>query len=771
MNAGGRLRGETGSTDPRTRTDGGATVSREGGDRTLRVRGLAAPFRALALLSSAALLGSFLSVLYFVTDVVGATGWLLAVVAGALALSTLVANILGARSAFFVGVGLLVAGLGAYLSLVPSVYFAVVSAGGILGDTLALLTGLSVLRMTAAGTWALGVAPAPAFLTWYFTLRRRYVTAATVGGATLGFFVLTGDASPLVTLVGAVAAVALVGFGTLDRLGGTVKQVDALAVLAVAMVIAASFVSVVPGGANDPLAPGGGPTPTVEGSLLSAEERVSIVGSIRLSPKVRFTVEADRGDYWRAAAYDRYTGDGWVRSGGTRPMGGSQPPPRRAAYRVTQTFTAEAGVGTMPAAWKPVRVVEGSEGVRVSELGGLQPRGSLSAGDSYTVVSRVPDDNPETLQLAGTDYSTEVRERYLQLPDSTSDRLADRASEITADANTPYEKAVAIETWLEENKEYSLSVDRPDGNVADSFVFEMEAGYCTYYATSMVTMLRTQGVPARFVVGYSPGQRVGEEEWVVRGMNSHAWVEVYFPEVGWVRFDPTPSGPREEARQTQLAQSRAANETGVDAAGSEAGAWTPTPQEPDSAGEFDANGTVTGLSEDDLLQRLQPGGPGVVNRTEIAQTANGTATPPPTTDDESEGIPTGIPSRRGLAYALLALVGALAAGHYTGGLERAYRAIWLRWQRGRRDPETDVERAFRRLEYLLGREYRERRPEETAREYLDALSNVGLDDRAHRVGRLYERAAYAGSVSRADAEEAIGIVDSVVAERIGLLGD
>ena len=747
----------------------GATVTRESGDRTLRIRGVAAPFRALALLAGATLLGSFVSVLYGVTDVVGMTGWLVAVVAGALALATLVASALGTRSAFVVGVALLVAGLGAYLSLVPSIYLAVVSAGAILGDTLALLTGLSVLRMTGAGTWALGIAPAPAFLTWYFTLRQRYVTAAAIGGTTLGFFVLTGDASPLVTLVGAVAAAALVGFGTLDRIGGTIKQVDALAVVAVVMVIAASWVSVVPGGSSNPLAPSSGSTPTVEGSLLSADERVAVVGSIRLSPKVRFTVQSDRESYWRVAAYDRYTGDGWVRSGGTRPMD-SQPPPQRAAYRVTQTFTAADDIGTMPAAWKPVRVTDGSDGVRVSQLGGLQPSGAFSKGDSYTVVSRVPDDDPQVLRQAGTDYPTHVRERYLQLPDSTSDRLAEHASEITADADTPYAKAVAVEKWLEANKAYSLSVERPSGDIAESFVFEMERGYCTYYATSMVAMLRTQGVPARFVVGYSPGQRVEEEEWVVRGMDSHAWVEVYFPEVGWVRFDPTPASPREEAEGTQLAQARAANQTGVDAAGSQVGSWTPTPQEPGD-GTFANNSTVSELSElseDQLIQRLRPGGEGVVNRTEIATTPTEIATP--TTPDDEEGVPLGMPSRRTLAYAVLALVGALAAGHYTGGLERAYRAVWLRYQRGRRDPETDVERAFRRLEYLLGREFRKRRAEETPREYLDALSNVGLDERAHRVGRLYERAVYAGSVSRTDAEEAIAVVNEVVAERIGRFG-
>jgi len=92
----------------------------------------------------------------------------------------------------------------------------------------------------------------------------------------------------------------------------------------------------------------------------------------------------------------------------------------------------------------------------------------------------------------------------------------------------------------------------------------MDAGYCTYYATTMVTMLRSQDVPARFVTGYTDGERVDEDRQVVRGLNAHAWVEVYFPEYGWVQFDPTPGGPREAVREQNLQQARDNEETAVD---------------------------------------------------------------------------------------------------------------------------------------------------------------------------------------------------------------
>ena len=88
--------------------------------------------------------------------------------------------------------------------------------------------------------------------------------------------------------------------------------------------------------------------------------------------------------------------------------------------------------------------------------------------------------------------------------------------------------------------------------MADTFIFEMEEGYCEYFATAMTTMLRTQGIPARYTVGYTTGQEIDDNTYEVRGMNAHAWVEVYFPEVGWVRFDPTPGGERLEAQQDAL---------------------------------------------------------------------------------------------------------------------------------------------------------------------------------------------------------------------------
>jgi hypothetical protein len=110
---------------------------------------------------------------------------------------------------------------------------------------------------------------------------------------------------------------------------------------------------------------------------------------------------------------------------------------------------------------------------------------------------------------------------------------------------------------------------------------------------------------------------------------------------------------------------------------------------------------------------------------------------------------------------ILGGVAALALGvHHFDAVDRVSRELWLRGQRPTDSPRADAERAFARVEYLLGRRHRERGSEETPRQYLDAI-DVG-DGRVRRLAAIYERAHYAGAVSREDADEAIRLADEIV---------
>jgi transglutaminase-like putative cysteine protease len=398
----------------------------------------------------------------------------------------------------------------------------------------------------------------------------------------------------------------------------------------------------------------------------------------------------------------------------------------------------------MPAAWRPVRV-EGlpANRIRVTSQGSVRPTTTLDPGESYTVTSRIVDAPPEELRTAGTDYPDGLAERYTQLPASTPDRVAARAANVTAaaDAETPYEKAVAVEAHLESSKRYSLTVEQPEGDVADAFLFEMDAGYCTYFATTMVTMLRAEGVPARFVTGYTPGERA-DGEFVVRGLDSHAWVQVYVPGEGWVRFDPTPASPRESAERARLSEARQSGEPGVDTATSGTPTPTPTPTGGDGTAATDTAQAPTGNAS------IGTGDSGAVGGTVPQRT---------TIDDGFE-----LPSTETLAFWGVVLVGVGAAVRRTGAGGRVVRAVWLRRRGPRRDPDADAVRAFERLVYLLERQERPRRPGETPRAFVRSVTD---DGRAARALATYERARYGDGVDRATADDAVDAVGELVRER------
>jgi transglutaminase-like putative cysteine protease len=262
----------------------------------------------------------------------------------------------------------------------------------------------------------------------------------------------------------------------------------------------------------------------------------------------RPTVGAVKRPYWRSMSYDRYTGSGWERSGNATAYDGPLPGPAGDSGEVTLRLRTRSAVQTLPAPWKPVRVGGGvANGTRVYGAG-LQPSDEFRPGRAFTVTSRVPNWTVADLRAAGTDYPDAIEERYTQLPAETPARVRRLAGNVTAGAETPYETAVAVERWLETNKRYSLDARRPEGSFADTFLFEMEVGYCQYFATGMVAMLRAEGVPARYVSGYSPYERTDFGTYTIRGKYAHAWVEVYFPDEGWVTFDPTPAGARAAAR-------------------------------------------------------------------------------------------------------------------------------------------------------------------------------------------------------------------------------
>lgn len=665
------------------------------------------------------------------------------------------------------------AGLGAAVALL-GYYVAVPSGQGVwvlLDGTVELLTGRSVLWIVAVERWVLLFTPVPVFLTWVLALERRYVWSATVGVGALSLFALTGDAGRVVTVFGIATAGVLVGLGDVLRQAESAVAAEHLVVALAVVVVAPFLVLVVPGEAAGPLGLGGdGGTTTMEENVVGADERLDIVGSVDQDPEVRFLVEGDQPRYWRTGSYDRYTGDGWVRSGEAG-EGSLASAPTTATYEVT----AQTDLDRLPAPWRAVGVDGVDDRLQVAPDGAPALDGRLDAGETVSVEVAQPAWSSTELAAADGTAPEEITERYTQMPADTPDRVAELTGQIVASADSPYEQATVVEEWLRTNRGYSLDVDRPDGDIVDAFLFEMEEGYCTYHATAMVGMLRSVDVPARLAVGYSVGEPVEDDTWAVRGTNSHAWVEVYVPEHGWVQFDPTPSDPRTDTEE-------AAVDGPVTSVTLDDGADGRDNSE-------DRNATSDG-TDTDSFEGLDPGevigdpqgGIDLEEELGIGETAEQEATdgdesddpdgPDEDSDDSRPGLsvdpgdidpPSGTTTLLSASAVQQALVGLLAAAGLAVGLRRlslpglVRRELRVRFQR-RRDPRTDIERAHDRLLLVLAKRHRPRRQGETTRQYLDAVDACA---EARRVATLRERARFAGEVSPAAADEAVELVETV----------
>ncbi len=171
------------------------------------------------------------------------------------------------------------------------------------------------------------------------------------------------------------------------------------------------------------------------------------------------------------------------------------------------------------------------------------------AGLHYMVTSRDIDPSPAELRVTAAPPAAE--QGYLTVPRAFQ-RLAPLTDRITAGRTSAYSKAVALQQWFTEpgNFTYSLTTSLPPGPKGlIAFVTKDRRGFCQQFAFAMAVMARLAGIPSRVVVGYTQGVYHGHNTWQVRTSDAHAWPELYFKGVGWLRFEPTPSGSPGEAGQ------------------------------------------------------------------------------------------------------------------------------------------------------------------------------------------------------------------------------
>lgn len=331
--------------------------------------------------------------------------------------------------------------------------------------------------------------------------------------------------------------------------------------------------------------------------------------------KTLLNVRSDKAHYWKVATLDRFDGLRWMHSDANEfsRLSNDLPPEPQTRWITTTKVTVRSlrtdfvvGPGT-------VFFTRGVGPVSSSGDGTARILGDpLKRGASYTVRSYAPDPRagemraepaaypaqmsqytdvflprpgetaatrplrgrgadadttqdrrPVSVPLTGSFDAPGVaraRRRMLASPYAGVYRLAER---LTAGSDTTYDKVKAIENHFDRG--FTYSEDVPDhAYPLPAFLFKDKRGYCQQYSGAMALMLRMVGVPARVASGFSPGSYNRDtKEYRVRDLDAHAWVEVFFPDIGWVPFDPTPAA--------SPAQSQSAGRSAISAASGNAG--------------------------------------------------------------------------------------------------------------------------------------------------------------------------------------------------------
>ncbi|RJG17032.1 transglutaminase family protein [Paenibacillus thiaminolyticus] len=293
-------------------------------------------------------------------------------------------------------------------------------------------------------------------------------------------------------------------------------------------------------------------------------------GALRDDARILFTAESAESTYWRGESKSRYTGRGWASAGteqeetvdGSGRLQISDSPMLGWSEPLTQTVRWQAYAPHLPLvlAGRPERLTswmaDGKTAVPAQAGVALRydppgeryaPSANVPAGSrlAYQYETRVLRADPAMLR-AVPKLSAEEAARWsedLQLPDSLPQRVRELGARLAEGSAGQYETVRRVQTFLLQEYAYTkLDTEVPPTgrDFVDYFLFEARQGYCNHFSTAMAVLLRTQGIPARWVKGFAPGELTGPGQYTVRASDAHAWVEVYFPTVGWVPFEATP---------------------------------------------------------------------------------------------------------------------------------------------------------------------------------------------------------------------------------------
>jgi transglutaminase-like putative cysteine protease len=282
--------------------------------------------------------------------------------------------------------------------------------------------------------------------------------------------------------------------------------------------------------------------------------RVDLRARGRLSDRIVMKVRSSQAALWRGQVYDTFDGTTWTESrpstvkiAQTWSRGFEIPLPEgglsASTRRIVTTFYVNAqGPNIVFAAYAPEEVFFPAAQIMVDRNSSIRSPILLDPGLVYSVISEVPVAPPDVLRKTPSTWSASELTQYTQLPSDLPQRDIRLAERVTEGAKTTYDRVMAVQRWLQRNTRYDLDIPRdpPGVSAIDEFLFVRRQGFCEHIASAMAVLLRAAGVPTRFVTGYGSGERnpfTGYFE--VRESDAHAWIEVLYPGVGWVPYDPT----------------------------------------------------------------------------------------------------------------------------------------------------------------------------------------------------------------------------------------
>ncbi len=343
-------------------------------------------------------------------------------------------------------------------------------------------------------------------------------------------------------------------------------------------------------------------------------------------------VDSPQRAYWKAVNLNVFDGRAWVQNTGTEPVLPDVSELRRnwiSNIRVTVRALRSQEFVT---AGTTLAILGDNRG-RPAAPGAVEvPGNGLSRGESYRAAVYVPRPTTRQLRGAGTGFPDTLRGDYgfvrapvtghgfgtenivvpaafwgavpgVRQPDLTQDFAGTPyagvyalARRLRAQSSTPYEYMRAIERYLIRGFGYSETPPPSRTPLAD-FLLRDKVGYCQQFSGAMALLLRMGGVPARVTAGFAPGALDDKtKQYIVRDVDAHSWVEVYFPGIGWVTRDPTPAASPARSQTADLATTSQSSDITIGGAGGKAlGGPTDRGSAPASAPAARDGGSSSGL--------------------------------------------------------------------------------------------------------------------------------------------------------------------------------